>query len=186
MPEWWAWLEMRRRCNKPNFVGYRYYGGRGIKVHPDWDRKDGFQSFFDHVGKRPSEQYSLDRIDSNKNYEPDNVRWALVADQNRNRTYCRMFTIEGETKCLAEWVAAYGANRDLVVRALNKGKSIEVALTEKPKRPKTFQVGEYEGTIPSLCKIFGIKPITVYARLKRGIPLEAAFNNLDRRSGNVL
>jgi hypothetical protein len=76
---------MAARCNNPSARGYKDYGGRGIKVCEEWRGVDGFQKFFDHVGKRPSNKHSIDRIDVNKDYEPGNVRWATRTVQNRNK-----------------------------------------------------------------------------------------------------
>lgn len=80
-PEHNAWRGMHTRCesSRPD------YGGRGIKVHPEWFGKDGFQKFLNHVGKKPSEKHSLDRIDVNGNYEPGNVRWATQKEQIANQ-----------------------------------------------------------------------------------------------------
>lgn len=82
MPEYRAWDNMKRRCNNPNAPAYPNYGGRGIRVTPEW--LDDFQAFYDHVGPRPAGGYSLDRIDNDGDYEPGNVRWATAVEQVRN------------------------------------------------------------------------------------------------------
>jgi hypothetical protein len=73
---------MKYRCLNPNDHAYKDYGGRGIKVCDEWRRS--YPAFIAHVGKRPSGDYHLDRIDNNGNYEPGNVRWATRSQQQRN------------------------------------------------------------------------------------------------------
>lgn len=82
-PEWCAWSEARARCTNPSHKQWGAYGGRGIEMCALW--LDNFQAFFDHVGPRPSDEHSIDRIDNYMGYEPGNVRWATASQQNRNR-----------------------------------------------------------------------------------------------------
>src|SRR5690349_11893108 len=82
VPEYSSWVGMRKRCNDPNAVGFRAYGGRGIKICTRW--QDSFQAFLADMGPRPSLKHSLDRIDVNGDYEPGNCRWATHKQQARN------------------------------------------------------------------------------------------------------
>jgi len=81
---------MLRRCYVEKSDGYKQYGGRGIKVCDQWkglerDGGDGFATFFADMGRRPTPKHSLDRKDSNGNYEPTNCRWATLQEQARNK-----------------------------------------------------------------------------------------------------
>jgi hypothetical protein len=80
-PAYRCWVNMRNRCNNPKATGYPHWGGRGIKVHPEWDN---FKTFLDHIGPRPGPEYSIDRIDNDKDYCPGNVRWATAKQQVMN------------------------------------------------------------------------------------------------------
>ena len=86
-PEYRSWQMMKNRCLNPKSRDYPYYGGRGIYVYPEWLT---FEAFLRDVGRKPSPELTLDRIDSNGNYEPSNVRWATRSTQARNRDYANV------------------------------------------------------------------------------------------------
>lgn len=102
-PEWKVWVEMRNRCYNPKFKYFADYGGRGISVAAEWVGPLGYQRFLTHVGRRPSNRHSLDRIDNNGNYAPGNVRWATKKEQARNRRSNVLMTLDGTTKSMAAW-----------------------------------------------------------------------------------
>ena len=86
-----TWVSMRQRCNNPNNKAYYHYGGRGIKVCPEWDNKeDGFLNFYhwaiDETEWKVNSGLSIDRIDVDKGYSPENCRWADTELQNSNQT----------------------------------------------------------------------------------------------------
>lgn len=81
-----TYCNMKTRCFNKNDIRYKDYGGRGITVCEEW--KNSFQAFYDYVSKLPhfnEKGYSLDRINNDGNYEPDNVRWATAKTQANNR-----------------------------------------------------------------------------------------------------
>ena len=79
--EYNSWRQMRQRCNDPNNKHYKHYGGRGINVCDRWNE---YENFLADMGRRPA-KHSLDRIDVNGNYEPDNCRWADSYTQRHNQ-----------------------------------------------------------------------------------------------------
>lgn len=83
IPEYAVWAKMKDRCGNPSAKDYHRYGGRGIAVCQRW--RDDFALFLADMGRRPSDQHSIDRIDNSGNYEPGNCKWSTVAEQNSNR-----------------------------------------------------------------------------------------------------
>lgn len=121
-PEYNAWVGIKRRCLNVNDASYHNYGGRGIKVCNRW--KDSFKNFWDDMGKRPSKKHSIDRINNDGNYEPNNCRWATDLQQMRNKRGLRLITIDNQTKCLTEWAEHLNldindVNRDLYERKID-------------------------------------------------------------------
>lgn len=82
-PEYEAWVGMKKRCESRKAKSWPNYGGRGIKVCDRW--KNSYANFLGDVGRKPTPQHSLDRINVNGNYEPSNVRWATREQQIANR-----------------------------------------------------------------------------------------------------
>lgn len=91
--EYDALLNAIQRCTKESHPAYYNYGARGIAVCDEWQggaKSGGFWRFLDHIGPRPSPNYSLDRINNDKGYEPGNVKWSTRGEQlNNRRPGCR-------------------------------------------------------------------------------------------------
>ena len=77
-----TWCAIKQRCDNPNHRAFKYYGGRGISSCTHWD---SFDNFAKDMGERPSASHSIDRIDNDGNYEPDNCRWATAKQQRANQ-----------------------------------------------------------------------------------------------------
>lgn len=101
-----AWRYMIQRCERPKNPVYKYYGGRGITICPEWHR---FDNFLADMGCAPVGR-SLDRIDNNGPYCKANCRWATCREQSANTRRNRYITFNGETRCLAEWARVLKVN----------------------------------------------------------------------------
>ena len=122
------WLAMRSRCNNPNMEQYRNYGGRGIRVCKDWDDYIVFKNWAIENGY--NDQLSIDRVDVDGNYCPENCRWATPAEQSRNTRANRMITFRGETKTITDWSLITGIPYKTIRKRLEKyGLSVEEALS---------------------------------------------------------
>jgi len=88
-----VWLDMKRRCYDQNRKDYVNYGGRGIKVCDRW--LNNVVIFIKDTGARPK-GYTLERINTNGDYEPSNCKWASKAEQNRNSRHSKRWMIKGE------------------------------------------------------------------------------------------
>lgn len=82
IPENWIWRSMKTRCSNENEIGYKNYGGRGIKVCNRWLK---FENFFEDMGLRPSSKHTLERVDNEKGYCPENCIWDTRTNNNRNQ-----------------------------------------------------------------------------------------------------
>lgn len=102
------WRSMRTRCYNPKAINYQWYGAKGIKVCDEWQC---FLPFYDWAVRNGySDNLTLDRIESDGNYTPENCRWITISEQQQNRSDNALITINGETKCLSEWSRIYGIN----------------------------------------------------------------------------
>jgi len=128
-PEYRAWEGMKRRVLNRNDVGYSNYGGRGIMICERWlDHENGFVNFLSDMGHRPTELYSLDRIDVNGNYEKNNCRWATVEEQSNNKRTTRYLTAFGKTQSFAMWSRESGIKKSTLYNRIKSGMSCEDAL----------------------------------------------------------
>lgn len=157
-----SWKGMKRRCHNPKDQKYVNYGARGITVCDEW--KDSFETFLADMGECP-EGHSLDRIDVNGNYEPNNCRWTDAATQSRNKTTTRRLEYDGRTQCLTDWAIEFGLNTTTLINRLKSGRSLEDALT-KP----TIRLVTHEGktqSLPDWAKELGMSYQTLMNRIKK-------------------
>ncbi len=119
---------MLARCYNPNNKMYYRYGGRGIRVCDRWLGRDGFATFCSDMGQCPSGDYSIDRINNDGHYSPENCRWADRITQNRNTVRNRALTIDGETACLQAWSAKSLVSSHCIAKRIRRGWSAKDAV----------------------------------------------------------
>jgi len=122
-PEYVAWNAMKGRCANPRL---KRYGERGITVCERWN---DFFAFLSDMGPRPTPQHSLDRIDNDGPYSPDNCRWATKKEQSRNRGNNRLVEWNGTIKTLAEWAEITGHPWQRINARILAGWSVDNAMT---------------------------------------------------------
>lgn len=122
-----VWLGMKQRCNDPAHISYRNYGGKGIKVCKEWS--ESFVAFLQDMGERPGKGYSIERIDSSKDYEPGNCKWATRLEQNENKVNNKYITFDGQTKTVKAWSKEIGIHYRTLMKRYDYGWDVEKMLT---------------------------------------------------------
>lgn len=126
------WLNMKSRCKNPNNIEYPLYGGRGIDVCDEWMEFKKFYDWAMSVGYK--ENLSIDRINPNKGYNPENCRWATNEQQQNNKRNNHIIEFNGTSKTIAEWAKEKNIAYDtLWARIQVYGWSIERALNTPVK-----------------------------------------------------
>ena len=118
---------MIHRCHDKNYRDYSRWGGKGIKVCSSW--RNNFSQFVEDVGAKPGKEFSLDRIDNTKGYEPGNVKWSTASEQAHNRCNNNFITFNGETKVVRDWGKQFGFKTGTLETRIALGWPIEKALT---------------------------------------------------------
>lgn len=130
-----TWRGMKERCLNQNSSNYKNYGGRGIKICPEWLDFENFKKWA--LKNRYRNGLTIERIDNDGDYCPENCRWASRLEQGNNKRNNHMITYRGETKSVASWARKYGINYTTLQSRLQSGWPIEKALTIKPGTIKT-------------------------------------------------
>lgn len=119
------WMNMKARCENPAHVKFKYYGGKGVSIHPEW--QNSFQAFLDDVGECPP-GLEIDRWpDKNGNYEPGNVRYATGVQQARNTQRNLIVTVRGATGCFSELCELWNVDASRTYQRFRSGWDLERA-----------------------------------------------------------
>ncbi len=171
------WLGMRRRCVEVNSKSYPRYGGRGIKVCERWF--NSFENFLQDM-KEPEIidgiRLTIERINNDGDYEPDNCRWATFFEQGHNKSNNVILTLDGKTQCVSLWAIELGCIPQLLHGRLRKGWSVEKTLRTpvgKGAHPITFQGRTLSMT--HLAEEYGLDVKQLSRRLAQGWDLERAL-----------
>lgn len=174
---YYIWKSMRERCrHEPLYVD------RGIKVCDEWNNYSAFRDWAYANGyDKNANGYScsIDRINNDGNYEPSNCRWVDMKTQGRNKRNNRMITFRGKTKAASEWAEQINITPDALYNRLNKGWSIEEAITypklksnrkydKRSPISKVIEIGGVKKTMLDWCEVYKIDKDLVGKRLKYG------------------
>lgn len=162
------WQGMKDRCRNPNNARFHRYGGRGITVCDRWQE---FDNFFADMGDPPAGM-TLDRIDTDGNYEPTNCRWASRKQQQNNMSTNTHVTHNGKTQTLAEWAAELGIPYSRIVYRHTRGWQPPELFNDDNMKGKTVKhLVEYEGEMIPLKEASqrsGVPMQTLYWRMRVG------------------
>lgn len=134
-PEFVSWVAMRRRCRNTTCAEYPHYGGRGIAIAERWDT---YETFLLDMGRRPSPDHWLERINNDGDYEPSNCKWATIFEQSLNRRNSRLIEIDGVSRNMKLWSLISGVSMKLIWYRLSKGWDAKKAVFQ-PARKMTFR-----------------------------------------------
>ena len=166
---------MRLRCYNENNVNYKYYGGKGVTICDEWLLS--FENFFDWaINNGYNENLTIDRIDSEKEYSPDNCKWSTKKEQAYNRSMSVRLTLNGRTMYMTEWAEELEIDKKILSWRYNNGWSDEEILT----RPRDYKenkltLNEKTHSMSEWSRITGIKVATISDRMKKGWSVEDAL-----------
>lgn len=165
MKEYSIWRAMKTRVTNPNTDDYNRYMGRNIKCCDRW--LNSFENFYSDMGSCP-EGYTIDRIDPNGDYCPENCRWANRTTQSQNRgDFNLVYTYNGETHVLKEWSRILNIKYStLYTRLFRGGLTFEEAIKEDPYE-RLFEYKGEKKTLKEWCEIYNIKYETVITRMRK-------------------
>lgn len=131
-PAYMSWVRMKQRCLDKNCRDYKTYGAKGVVVCERWL---AFENFYADMGDRP-EKLTLERINGNYGYDPENCRWASRRDQSLNRKITKWLTFNGRTMCMTDWAREFGLTKARLSQRLKAGWPIADAIvTPTGKQP---------------------------------------------------
>lgn len=137
-PEYTSWVRMKSRCYYKGNKDYHNYGGRGIIVCDRW--KNSFENFLEDMGYKNSPNMTVDRIDTDLNYSPENCRWATPKQQGSNRRNNVRLCLRGENKTISEWGIIFGISATTISSRIKSGMNPESAITMPSKKNKKWVI----------------------------------------------
>lgn len=168
---------MRQRCRDRRATRFPQYGGRGITICERWD---SFDLFLEDMGPPPAGS-SLERLDVNGHYTPQNCVWATVDEQANNKTSNHWIVFQGQRKTMMQWAKELGVGYYTLRGRLRAGWDVESALT-KPSRPirrkqrgRRYLIDGQNLTLTEWCRLTSVPISTADTRLGRGCTIEQAL-----------
>lgn len=161
---YFIWGGVKQRCLNPKHAAYHRYGGRGITICDRW--KDSFDNFLQDMGGSYKSKLTLERVDNNKGYCPENCRWATMKEQANNTNTNKHITYNGETLTITQAAEKYGLSYSLLVTRISTYKwSIEKALTTQVAKDLVVDYMGERITVTNLANRIGMKVSTLRGRI---------------------
>lgn len=133
------WQAMKQRCYQQSHRNYARYGGRGITVCDEW--KNSSKAFFEWALANGYEEHlTLDRVDNDKGYYPDNCRWATKTEQNNNRCCNTIVEINSKAQTLAQWATETGISYQTIHKRYKRGKRGENLIADVQERKPKYSI----------------------------------------------
>lgn len=133
-PEYHIWSTLKQRITNSKCKDYPNYGGRGIKLYPNWN--DSFTTFIADMGQRPGEGYSIERIDNDGDYTPSNCHWATAIEQANNKSNSLLVEYQGKLKTVAQIAREANVSYEMLRRRIHRGQTASYAILKMtPNQP---------------------------------------------------
>lgn len=176
-PIYRVWSSMIQRCNNPKSTHFSSYGGRGITV---CDRWLDFGNFINDMGNRPSKDYSIDRIDNNSGYRPDNCRWSLREDQMANMRSNRFISSDDRFVPIFKASKAKGIP-SYIVRNRLRANWGEAEALDTPIHRRIISTPKGDMRLSEAARTYGLSKHVLHLRLSRGWSIERAISTPVRK-----
>jgi len=176
-PEYATWFGIKHRCKHKD-----YYIKKGIKVCPEW--YNDFNQFYADMGNKPTPNHTIDRINNDLGYSPDNCRWATMKEQQNNKTNNRNLTYNGITQTLTQWGIEYDLSTTCIRLRLNKGMTVKEALTTPTETwviNTNYTIDGNTKTVKEWLLEYNIKYKTFLARYSSGWDIVKAMTTPTRK-----
>lgn len=177
-----CWWNMKNRCNSSSRRDSPYYHDKGISYCDAWEDYEVFQNWALENGY--ADNLTLDRIDVNLSYSPENCRWITLTEQQRNKSNNNNYEYKGAIKTLSEWAREFGIPRETLRSRIDKlGYSFEEAIAKPYRTQKSNVFIEYEGkkyTQAEFSRLANCTQQWIYQLLKRGYSAEEIMNKTEK------
>lgn len=165
-----VWDGMKQRCNNPNHAAYKNYGGRGIKVCEEWEKDyTKFREFMLVNGYNPEAPFgecTIDRINNDGDYCPENCRVISVQEQQNSKSDVFSFILDGKRTTVTGAARTCGKTRSCIQYRLAHGWSLDKALEEPLRKDMTFEANKEVHTIKEWAQILGVTDSVIRGRLQ--------------------
>lgn len=173
------WKNMKNRCNNPKNRRHKFYYDKGIKVCNEWQKN--FMSFYKWAMENGyKENLTIDRIDNNGNYEPNNCRWATITEQNNNQSNNIRIYYNNITYNVKDFCKKYKIKRCTLMQRLKNNWNIEKIINTPIQSKRSILYNGTHYTAKELAEKYHIKQSTLITRLSRNWTIDEALNLVSR------